>query len=83
MNLVACATTIYVIVQVRSLVLGNIDLARQLLKGAVGSQSPAIVRAVVNFVRGTSPVQQVGVYCVEATIEASTQACIHAGRTSY
>ncbi|CAM9510922.1 unnamed protein product [Scytosiphon promiscuus] len=44
--------------QVRCLVLNNSDLAKQLFKGAVRSQSPAIVRAVVDFMRGTPPAQQ-------------------------
>eukprot|EP00752_Nemacystus_decipiens_P012128 g10753.t1 len=45
--------------QVRDLVLGTSDLARAILKGAVRSRDPAIVRTVTAFVRGTPPAEEV------------------------
>lgn len=45
--------------QVRDLVLGTSDLAKAILKGAVRSRDPAIVRTVITFVRGTPPTEEV------------------------
>lgn len=45
--------------QVRDLVLSTSDLAKAILKGAVRSRDPAIVRTVIAFVRGTPPAEEV------------------------
>lgn len=45
--------------KVRDLVLGTSDLAKAILKGAVRSRDPAIVRTVIAFVRGTPPAEEV------------------------
>lgn len=45
--------------QVRLIVLGKSELAGVILKGAIKSRDPAVVRAVIGFVRGAPPDQQV------------------------
>lgn len=45
--------------QVRDILLGKAELAKAVLKGAVKSRDPAVVRAVIGFVRGAPPDEQV------------------------